>query len=570
MKKIKHKLLCLSLALCGISPTLFAQGAYYYYENEKVPLGIHPDKVSILVPKGGSMVNKMVAAQQSPYNYEYTIQDDRFEHMVVNLASSQATPNKIGAATPAMQSMGESAIMLPVYQTDQFKELVLTNYLYVRLKKEGDGHLLDSIAKVYGIEIVDTNEWMPLWHTLSMTPQCKGSSLDIANAIFETGLFASAFPDFSYDMMESASGDNLNWGLYNENYTNVDIDALEAWDIATGKGVNVAVVDEGINRNHPDLVANMHTLRHNETDADETNFFSHGTKCALIIGAAKNNQMMIGIAYNAKIMEAKVTGGNDNATSKKLANCINWAWQNGADVISCSWKAYKNSMLKEAIDNAIDKGRNGKGAIVVNAAGNTNGEATFPAGYRSEILVVSAINERGERWQQDASTGSSYGENINVCAPGYNITIYDANGSPYPATGTSFSCPYVAGVAALILERNPYLTGQEVRDIIEKTANKTACSNFNANSKTKVNGSWNEEYGYGLVNAAAAVKSACIDKTVSGQINTSQKVVGCSIKAQNVSVTGSATLTLEALEQVELQGPFEIANGATMEIKVSR
>ena len=279
---------------------------------------------------------------------------------------------------------------------------------------------------------------------------------------------------------------------------------------------------------------------------------------------------MIGIAYNAQIMEAKVPRDKTNATSKKLANCINWAWQNGADVISCSWEAYKNSMLKEAIDNAIDKGRNGKGAIFVNSAGNTNGAVTFPAGYRPEILVVSAINEQGERWQQDASTGSSYGEDIDVCAPGYNITVYDAKGSPYPATGTSFSCPYVAGVAALVLERNPYLTGQEVRDIIERTANKTACSNFNANSKTKTNGTWNQEYGYGLVNAAAAVKSACIDKTVSGQISTSQKVVGCSIKAQNVSVSGNAALTLEALEQVELQGTLDVATGATMEINVSR
>ncbi|MDE7149154.1 MAG: hypothetical protein K2O01_01900 [Bacteroidales bacterium] len=213
MKRITYKLLCISSALC-ISPTLFAQEAYYYYDGEKVPLEVNHNKVSILTPKNGNTADKVFASKQSSYDYEYTIQDNRFEHMVVNLASWSSAQNKNGMVALTKRPIDEEAIVLPIYQDEQFEELVLTNSLYVRLKQEQDGFLLDSIAKVYKLDIVDTNEWMPLWHTLSITPQSQGSSLDIANAIFETGLFASAFPDFAFDMIESASTtDELSWGI---------------------------------------------------------------------------------------------------------------------------------------------------------------------------------------------------------------------------------------------------------------------------------------------------------------------------------------------------------------------
>ncbi|MDE7149155.1 MAG: S8 family serine peptidase [Bacteroidales bacterium] len=234
-------------------------------------------------------------------------------------------------------------------------------------------------------------------------------------------------------------------GLNNEN--SVDIGALEAWKIATGRGVNIAIVDVGINRSHPDLMASLHSLSCNESGIDATQFHSHGTKCALIAAAVNNNKLMIGVAYDAKVMEAKAVVDGTKASAKQLANCINWAWRNGADVISCSWEANKNDMLKEALDNALSNGRNGKGAIIVKSAGNTSGAVTWPADYRSEILVVSAIDKYGSRWQENSTKGSSYGNSVDVCAPGANISICDANGSYYPENGTSIACPFVAGVA---------------------------------------------------------------------------------------------------------------------------
>ncbi len=155
-----------------------------------------------------------------------------------------------------------------------------------------------------------------------------------------------------------------------------------------------------------------------------------------------------------------------------LANGINWSWKNGADVISCSWWCEPNDLIAEAIDNAVYKGREGKGCVFVKSAGNytfahPTYDISYPGDYSENVLAVSNMTIDGT-----LSSKSCYGPNLFVTAPGTDILSTIRNNRIDKMSGTSMACPHVAGLAALILERNPSLTAKKVREIIAKNTKK--------------------------------------------------------------------------------------------------
>ena len=153
-------------------------------------------------------------------------------------------------------------------------------------------------------------------------------------------------------------------------------------------------------------------------------------------------------------------------------------------------------MIEEAIDSALVKGREGRGCAVIKSAGNGYTTISYP-GNLPGVITVGNIKSNGVK-----SEDSNRGENMLVCAPGTRImsTLPDDNYGFY--SGTSMAAPHVAGIVALMLERNPNLTVREIREILAQTATKLNTMEF---SKTKEYGLWNEYYGYGLVNAYDAV-----------------------------------------------------------------
>ena len=187
----------------------------------------------------------------------------------------------------------------------------------------------------------------------------------------------------------------------------------------------------------------------------------------------------------------------------KRADGINWAWQNGADIISNSWgSGVQYQVIDDAINNALQNGRNGKGTIIVFATGNSYGAVSYPANSNPNILSVGAMTSSGTR-----SSFSNFGTQLDVVAPGSSILSTTPNNQTASWDGTSMATPHVAGVAALILSVNPCLTAQQVRDIIEQTAQKVGGYSYTTTSG-RPNGIWNNEMGYGLVDAHAAVLMA--------------------------------------------------------------
>lgn len=325
---------------------------------------------------------------------------------------------------------------------------------------------------------------------------------DAANAIYETGKFAASVADFvSNDKLISYDPNVTHqWGLYNPIYEGMDISISPAWNYSTGRGIKIGISDDGIELTHSDLAANIYPLSYDtESGTSPSRVFDpHGTHCAGIAAAVRNNGIQVaGVAPDAKLMSVSNSLRGVTKLEENLANGINWAWQNGADIISCSWWCAKNDILENAINQALARGREGKGCIFVKSAGNTGGAISYPGDYRKEVLAIANMRIDGT-----LSGSSAFGDNLFVTAPGSNILSTIPGNSTSYMSGTSMAAPHVAGLAALILERNLKLTAAQVREIIAKNTKKVGNYTYNT---TKQYGSWNKHYGYGLIDAYHAV-----------------------------------------------------------------
>lgn len=412
--------------------------------------------------------------------------------------------------------------------------LNLTRFFYVKLYNANDVSYLNYLANQYGALIIEQYEFDPLWYTLSST-SISQNSLDLANIFYETGVFECAHPDFTMeDALQACPMDvrfNEQWGSNNTGQLGgtpgVDIKACSALDIVRPSGaiIDVAVIDDGFDLTHPDIVPNpygtalSYDCNTRTSPATLVNRYGHGTLVASIVGARENGVGIVGVAPYCRLMLVShdFSGARGETQNlRDMAAGIDWSVQNGAEVINISWKCPYNDFIFQAIKRATIYGRGGKGCIVVCGTGNYDYDVLFPANASLNILSVGGINKCGLRMKhnncgQEHYGSSGYGVWLEVMAPGREILAADIVGPDGFSTGdyavvegTSLAAPSVSGVAALILSQNPSLTVTQVRDIIESTAQKVGGYSYGY-EPYRYNGSWHPEMGYGLVNAYAAV-----------------------------------------------------------------
>lgn len=532
-----------------------AQEHYYYYNGEKIYLELNPDYIFVSGANKNSIKNASVTNSVNGMNSS-NIKEDLTANSLETTKNfkksnslrywrelkvqSKVSKTSYLSEVEKLKEVNKDLIIAPYFKSESIQKIGLSNYFYIKLKDKNDFNLLQELIAKHKVELLGHNKFMPLWYTLSVTPNTL-NALQMANLFYETSLFEYAEPDLIADVLSYSSSSSAfvpndtyyadQWHLKNTGQNGgtvgIDINAEEAWDITRGDiNTIVAVVDDGFERDHPDLIDNNIGTGFDMQNGSSPSLVrgAHGTPCAGIIAAKNNNNEGIsGVAPEAGLISIS---GIKSVNSQQLANGINWAWQNNADVISNSWGTAQSNLIDDAINNALTNGRNGLGTVVVFATGNADYPVGYPANSNPDILAVGAMSPCGERISStscdDHGWGSNYGTELDVVAPGIYIpttdlqgnTAEDYNPNPffdpdygndnYHKTfwGTSAACPIVAGVAALVLSVNPNLTAREVNDIIESSAQKVGTYTYNPG---RPNGTWNNEMGYGLVDAHQAV-----------------------------------------------------------------
>jgi len=314
---------------------------------------------------------------------------------------------------------------------------------------------------------------------------------------------------------------NKQYALYNAGGTlllpgspigkqGADIKATAGWEESKGSAQYlIAILDTGIDLLHPDLkgkcFSNGKDFVNDDQDASDDN--GHGTVVAGIAGAETNNSEGIaGVAWNCGLLPVKVLDKDGVGEMDKVYDGIVWAADmvsNGVKVINISWGLDASSnLLRDAVEYAYQKG-----VVIVAAAGNTGGQVQFPAAYDNFVLAVSATDYLDTRF-----TLSNTGSEIDVAAPGVDIITTVPRGYYGPGsvdygfwTGTSIAAPHVAGLAALIVSIKPFLTVDDIMNIIRFSADDVNSANYPGKD---------EFLGYGRINIEKAIVPLIIETVI--------------------------------------------------------
>ncbi|KAI8973037.1 peptidase S8/S53 domain-containing protein [Pilobolus umbonatus] len=312
------------------------------------------------------------------------------------------------------------------------------------------------------------------------------------------------------------------WHLINTVTPGNDINVTGVWEQGiTGKGINVAILDDGLDYESEDLIDNFFAEGsydfnlHDPMPKPRLWDDNHGTRCAGQIAAGKNNACGVGIAYDSKVAGIRILSGDLTDVDEALA--LNYKYQEN-HIFSCSWGPPDNGetmeapygILSEAFKNGIKKGRDGKGSIYVFATGNgaTSGDNCNFDGYTNSIytITVGAIDHLDQHPPYSESCSAQLVHTTNV---GKNDCT-DRHG------GTSAAAPNAVGIFALVLSVRPELTWRDLQHLCVQTAVPVTLDD--PDWKVLPSGrSYNHKFGYGKLDAYALVEAAKSHELVNKQ-----------------------------------------------------
>lgn len=489
-------------------------------------------------------------------------------------------PSGRDKAMQAARASEDVAFASHVYQLKENPQTLvyLTDQVTIQFALSVEEETRNAIASEHGLQLLKPVNGIPNTFVFHLTPQATENPVKIANRLMGRKEVLTAEPNIVVRQEQHyRPKDSLypqQWYLNNAGANQVaassHISVEKAWDITRGvRSVVVAVTDDGFDLNHPDFQGAGKIVA--PKDFKDQDFLplpgeqdeNHGTACAGVAVAEETGSGIVGVAPGCALMPLRTTGFLDDESIEQL---FEWAIQNGASVISCSWGPaavyFPLSLRQRAVlTRAATIGRDRKGCVIVFAAGNANrpisgtineqgwpnnllkGPTQWLGGFtvHPDVITVSACTSLSKK-----SAYSNWG-NVTISAPsnnappgmwfeqtGYISTApevrtalpglgvltadrldaagYSSNNFTNDFGGTSSACPVVAGVAALVLSANPDLTAQEVRRILQQTADKIVDPDPDPQLAFRlgtydVNG-YSQWFGYGKVNAFKAVQAA--------------------------------------------------------------
>lgn len=523
---------------------------FYYCFDEKIPLNINSKSLIIKLDKEKETDVKGKILKRDRNN--------KYKEIAENILKLDILDNEnYNDIKKELYVNDNIASCEPIYMNGNM-ELGVTNEILAQFLPTISNYKQIEVLNKFAISKVENlNTYLLLNVKMGM------NTLEIANKMFETGMFKFCYPNFITKPIFFQLPPNDTYFPYqialhntgqiipNENHVgsiDADIDALEAWAITQGNpNIIVAVIDQGVTSDHPDL-PNTRQIRlngsnfgtGNPNDPSPTGNDNHGNACAGVIGASiNNNEGIVGIAPNCRIMPINI---GSSFTESQVIDAINFAVDNNAHIISNSygWPSDNPNLfpgIVTSIQNAINKNR-----VVVFAAGNNYFDNStmvhFPANVNIPyVLTVGASdrfdnraiysptsplidivapshrayphqvnNESLEMWSLDIPYGNGYNpwpsNNYSIPMYGEILPNSGVNHLSYTARfgGTSHSCPLVAGVAALLLSIKSDLSNQAIFKILTQTCDKVGPYVY-------VNGKCNQ-MGFGRLNAYQAVLQA--------------------------------------------------------------
>ncbi|MCC7431207.1 S8 family serine peptidase [bacterium] len=522
--------------------------SYYYFHETKQDLQQNYSKLSVRFKTNTSDSEKLAFTKKFselvPFNESFKLipyhknpkECELIEQCVIELTKN-FSENEIKNLILKLNRETVVELAEPVFKTEN-SDFYLYGKLVVRFEASVNFGEIQKIAQKFGLKITEQRIWNENIYFFELNKTSKLSSLEVANQIFETEKVVYSLPDFIQTNWQDDPNDPFfpnQWFLKNDGspaqfngIPGVDLNVLQAWTISQGdSSVLVAIIDSGVDYTNPDLAGQTvqgYDFADNDSDPFPSSGDAHGTSCSGIVVAKSNNGTGVsGVAPNCRVMPMRVSLTSSSASTQTRALAIHAAADSGASVISCSWQTggIFYQFLEDAIIYAKLTGRNGLGCVLSWSSGNTDvGVLPWPKSMAQVMAVggISMCDERktatscdGENW------GVTYGDSLDVSAPCVKIYTTDISGASgyssgdYTATfnGTSSACPQGAASAALVISVAPWLTSDEVQNVLEKSCSKPANYVFTNGYE---NGSKNIELGYGRINTYQALLLALTGK----------------------------------------------------------
>ena len=508
------------VALAGLSPLAAAQAPLEYgysFFKERVPITLDPSRLAVFVSDDapvdpGARAGQRAELAQALAPFGVGVRADQgdlgrrgWTSVFSGVGARGADAQQLETEQLVANIAAADAVdfVSPVFMDDHGPRIV-TQDILIGFDPKLSHAEADALVARWGVgEIVARDyENQPNMYRVRSGSRNGFEVLAQANDLAQRPEVLFAEPDMIFSVTQYLiPNDPLFgslWGL--RQASDIDMDADEAWDITIGvPSITIAVFDTGTESSHPDLNAQLgfDATGQNSFGEPVTSCDNHGTQVAGCITARINNsQGTVGIAPGC------ISRGVKTLTIPSQAPCgisgsggnfisaINWAQTNGVRVTNASLGFGASASIDTAYTNARNAG------LVHFAATGNDGASSI--GYPSSspsVNSVGAISQSGNR-----ASFSNFGTGIDFVAPGVSIVTTDRAGAPgdssgntVTTSGTSFASPYAAGVAALILSKNPFLTPAQVETIMQTTAQDRGTAGYDTT------------FGFGLVNARAAL-----------------------------------------------------------------